>query len=89
MRNCQWLVNKCTTKIHIDMKRKAVSRTCCIPLFILWVLQEELEKLLSEQGQLAITMEAEIARTEASCRDLDGDVQVGGFWARGQKSREL
>ena len=47
-------------------------------VFTLWVPQEELERLLSEQGQLAITMEAELARTEASCRDLEGDVQVEG-----------
>ena len=66
-------------------------------VFTLWVPQEELERLLSEQGQLAITMEAELARTEASCRDLEGDVQVeGARWgcsegsgAPGQKAGNL
>ena len=41
-------------------------------------VQAELEGLLSQQSQLAITMEAELARTEACFRDLEGDVQVRG-----------
>lgn len=39
-------------------------------------MQEEIEALLAQQSQLAISMEAELAKSEASCRDLEGDVQV-------------
>jgi hypothetical protein len=46
------------------------------PVCVCVCMQDELEGMLAQQQTLAMKLEEDLARAEASCQDLEGDLQV-------------